>query len=83
MYGGVGGYGNINGTIYRSEDAGDNWTQTSLEMGSYGKVTDILISPENQEFVYVATTQEGVYFSMDDGVIGSSNDGLPASYISV
>jgi photosystem II stability/assembly factor-like uncharacterized protein len=82
LYGGVGGYGGIGGTVYRSADAGDSWTQTDISLGTYCKISDILVSPLNGEDVYAATTQEGVYFTSDGGMSWDPvNEGMPAGYV--
>ncbi len=82
LYGGVGGFGNLNGTIYKSLDEGNSWIQTSLNLATYSKVTDILISPMNSDVLYAATTQNGVYISFDSGDNWeAANDGLPATII--
>jgi len=79
LYGGIGGYGNLNGTIYKSIDGGGLWTQTSLNISTYSKISDILISPVNSNVLYAATTQSGVYVSFDaGGAWEAANNGLPA-----
>ena len=79
LYGGVGGYGNLAGTVYKSLDGGNLWNQTSLSLATYSKISDILISPVNNNVVYAATTQDGVYISFDGGDNWeAANDGLPA-----
>ncbi|MCD4731484.1 MAG: T9SS type A sorting domain-containing protein, partial [Bacteroidales bacterium] len=82
LYGGVGGFGNLSGSIYKSIDGGGLWTQTSLNIGTYSKISDILISPVNSDVLYAATAQDGVYVSFDAGDNWeAANDGLPATNI--
>jgi len=78
---GCGGYGNT-GTIFLSGDGGISWTATDLTLGTYSKITDILMHPLDQEVVYCATTQNGVYLSEDGGETWTdANDGLSSSNI--
>ncbi|MCF8406040.1 MAG: T9SS type A sorting domain-containing protein [Bacteroidales bacterium] len=81
LYGGLGGYGGINGTVYRSEDAGSSWVQTNISLSSYSKATDFLISPMDSNVVYLATTSNGVYLTEDGENWSAANDGLPASNV--
>jgi len=82
IYAGVGGYGNVNGTMYKSIDAGTSFTGTGLSLQSYSKISDIVISPLNSDVVYIASTQDGVYLSTDAGISwGAANDGLPATNV--
>ena len=37
LYGGVGGYGDMNATVYKSIDGGSTWTATSLSLGNLFK----------------------------------------------
>ncbi|MEZ5198174.1 MAG: hypothetical protein R2764_17835 [Bacteroidales bacterium] len=67
LYGGVGGFGSLPGSIYKSVDGGNNWAITSLTLSTYSKVTDIVINPINNNVVYTASTQDGVYISSDAG----------------
>jgi photosystem II stability/assembly factor-like uncharacterized protein len=81
MYGGVGGYGDIGGKVYRSNNSGALWEPTNLSLGNYCKITDLIISPDNPDVIYAATTQSGVYFTMDGMNWAPSNTGLPATNI--
>jgi photosystem II stability/assembly factor-like uncharacterized protein len=82
LYGGIGGYGDLNGTVYKSVDGGSSWLPTPLSLDFYSKISDILISPLNSEVVYAASTQNGVYISTDAGLSWeSSNDSLVAGNI--
>lgn len=67
MYGGIGGYGNLNGTIYKTINGGEEWSPTPLQLGIYSKIRDIMVSPVYSEVIYVASAQDGVYFSADAG----------------
>ncbi|MFC2102521.1 T9SS type A sorting domain-containing protein [Bacteroidota bacterium] len=78
---GCGGYAN-EGTICISSDGGANWTTTALSLGTYSKVSDILIHPANPDVVYCASTQNGVMISTDGGdAWTTANDGLGATNI--
>jgi photosystem II stability/assembly factor-like uncharacterized protein len=81
LYAGAGGYGGIQGTIYKSEDGGASWNGLNISLGNYNKVTDLLISPDNPEVIYAATSQDGVYITEDGLNFEASNEGLPASYV--
>jgi len=77
MYGGIGGYGNLNGTIYKTINGGEEWTQTPLQLGTYSKIRDIMVSPQDSEVIYVASAQDGVYVSFDAGESWeTANNGL-------
>ena len=81
LFAGVGGYGN-DGTIKRSEDGGDTWSSTNLNLSLYSKVSDIQISPDNTDVTYIASTQNGAQLSLDGGMNWQdANDGLPAANI--
>jgi photosystem II stability/assembly factor-like uncharacterized protein len=82
LYGGVGGYGGVPGTIYKSEDAGSTWTGMGLSLANYSKITDIFISPDDSNVIYAASTQDGVYMTSDGTTWAAANDGLPATNIS-
>jgi photosystem II stability/assembly factor-like uncharacterized protein len=81
MYGGVGGYGDTGGKVYKSNNSGALWEPTTLSLGNYCKITDLLINPEDPDVVYAATSQSGVYFTSDGMNWVPSNNGLPASNI--
>jgi len=84
LYGGIGGYGFMPGSIFRSEHGGDLWEYANLELGTnnYAKITDIVLSPDNSGVIYAATSSNGVYLTSDTANSWSqSNDNLPASYI--
>jgi photosystem II stability/assembly factor-like uncharacterized protein len=82
LYGGVGGYGDLNATLYKSLDGGSSWDATSLSLGFWSKINDILISPLDNNIVYAATVENGVYLTTDGGTIWeAANDGLNASNI--
>ena len=59
--------------VYRSTDAGKNWTKMGLE--ATGRISRIIIHPTNPEIVYVASLghaygpqqERGVYRTMDGG----------------
>ncbi len=83
LYGGVGGYGDMNATVYKSIDGGSAWTATSLSLGTYSRVNDILVSPLDNNIVYAATTENGVYLTANGGATWeAANTGLPATSIS-
>lgn len=81
LYAGVGGYGGITGTVYKSDDGGSLWTPTNLSLSNYSKVTDLLISPLNSNVLYASTTGNGVYITEDAENWESANEGLPATNI--
>lgn len=84
LYGGVGGYGGMAGSIYRSENAGNTWEFANLSLASnYSKITEIMVSPENSVVIYAATTSDGVYMSSDTATSwNKSNENLAATNIS-
>ncbi|MBE0647390.1 MAG: T9SS type A sorting domain-containing protein [Bacteroidales bacterium] len=78
---GCGGYGNA-GTICISHDGGSSWSITNLHMGSYSKVSDILIHPLYPEVAYCASTQNAVQISTNGGMTWTTaSDGLAATNI--
>lgn len=81
MFAGVGGYGDTGGKVYRSDNSGALWEPTNLSLGNYCKITDLLVSPYDANVIYTATTQSGVYFTMDGMNWTPANNGLPASNI--
>lgn len=81
-YGGVGGGGNVNGTIYKSTDAGNSWLSTNLNLAANSKINDIFVNPENSSVVYLASSQNGVFLSEDAAVSWlENNDGMPATNV--
>ncbi|MCX6270268.1 MAG: YCF48-related protein [Bacteroidetes bacterium] len=79
---GLGGYGN-HGRIFISEDTGSTWSPSSLSLGTYSRICDMAISPQNSDVIYAATSQDGVMISTDGGHSWDpSNDGLPAVQVS-
>ena len=81
LYGGVGGQGGINASLYRSDDAGANWEATSLTLSNYSKFTDLLINPENSNVMYAATTLDGIYMTSDGQNWQAANNGIAATNI--
>ena len=82
LYGGVGGYGDLGATVFKSLDGGTSWNATSLSLGTYSHINDILVSPLNNDILYAASTEHGVYLSADGGTTWeAANTGLPATYI--
>jgi photosystem II stability/assembly factor-like uncharacterized protein len=81
LYGGVGGYGNTGGKVYRSSDAGGLWEPTNLSLGNFCKITDLVVSSDDPDIIYAATTQSGVYFTSDGMNWTPANNGLPASNV--
>ncbi|MCB2219230.1 MAG: T9SS type A sorting domain-containing protein [Bacteroidetes bacterium] len=82
LYGGVGGYGGVPGTIYKSEDAGSTWTGMGFSLANYSKIADIIINPDNSNVIYAASSQDGVYMTSDGTTWTAANEGLPATNIS-
>lgn len=62
LFGGAGGNLGSNGAVYRSEDNGDTWELTTLELGNTNKIID-LARPFSIEgsFVMAAVNNGGVY----------------------
>ncbi len=68
-----GGGSHIGNGIYKSSDAGTNWTQIGLEQT--GIITELVLHPTDQSIIYAATlgnpyektTERGVYKSIDGG----------------
>ncbi len=81
LYAGVGGYGGTTGTVYKSDNGGSLWTQTNLSLSNYSKVTDLLISPINNNVIYASTSLDGVYITEDAQNWEAANEGLPASNV--
>ncbi len=67
MYCGIGGQGNVPGSIYKSLNAGEQWEATGLNLGNWTKITDLFINPNDNNVVYAATTQNGVMVTEDAG----------------
>jgi photosystem II stability/assembly factor-like uncharacterized protein len=83
LYGGLGGYGDMNAKIFKSFNGGDTWNPTSISLSSYSKFSDILVSPADTNVVYAATTLNGAFISTNAGISWeTANSGLPASNIS-
>jgi photosystem II stability/assembly factor-like uncharacterized protein len=83
LYGGLGGYGDMNAKIFKSYNGGSSWDPTSIALSSYSKFSDILVSPADSNVVYAATTLDGVYISINAGLSWEpANSGLPATNIS-
>jgi photosystem II stability/assembly factor-like uncharacterized protein len=82
LYGGIGGGGDLHGTVVVSQDGGDTWTSTSLSLNIYSRVPDLLVHPDEEGVVYAASSQDGVYYSIDYGSTWYAfNEGLPATNI--
>jgi len=68
-----GGGSHIGNGVYKSLDAGTNWTQIGLEQT--GIITEVVLHPTDQSIIYAATlgnpyektTERGVYKSIDGG----------------
>ncbi|MCD4736386.1 MAG: T9SS type A sorting domain-containing protein [Bacteroidales bacterium] len=81
-FAGVGGYGNVSGTVYKSLDGGASWSPTPLNLQNYSKINDILINPEHPEVIYIASVQDGIYMTKNGGENWEpANEGMPATYI--
>jgi len=82
LYGGIGGSGDLHGTVVVSLDGGDTWTDTPLSLNNYSRIPDLLVHPGEEGVVYAASSQDGVYYSVDYGATWYEyNDGLPAANI--
>lgn len=83
LYGGLGGYGEMNAKIFKSLNGGSTWSPTNIALSSYSKFSDILVSPADTSVVYAATTLNGAYISLNAGLSWETADsGLPATNIS-
>lgn len=67
LYGAVGGYGDLGGTILKSTNGGYDWNPTSLLLGFWSRINDIVVSPLDTAIIYAATAQDGVYITSDGG----------------
>lgn len=82
LYGAVGGYGDMGGTILKSTDGGNTWNTTSLLLGFWSRVNDLLISPLDTAIIYAATAQDGVYITSDGGnTWEATSPAIPATNI--
>jgi len=82
LYGAVGGYGELNGTVYKSLDGGSSWSPTSLSLGFWSRINDILVSPLDNNIVYAATVENGVHITTDGGSNWeATNPELPAANV--
>jgi photosystem II stability/assembly factor-like uncharacterized protein len=83
LYGGVGGYGDLNSTIYKSENGGSTWNATSLNLGMWSRINDILVSPLDNNIIYAATAENGVYITTDGGLTWAATEPqIPATNVS-
>ena len=53
--------------LYRSEDNGASWVNSTIGMNPEAKVTSIVFDPSNEMVVYAADENSGVYYSDDMG----------------
>ena len=82
LYGGIGGFGSVNGSVYKSLDGGDNWESAGLSFSMWSKITDIYVSENDQNVVYAATTDHGIYFTKTAGDEWfEANNGMPSDYV--
>ncbi|MCD4695002.1 MAG: T9SS type A sorting domain-containing protein [Bacteroidales bacterium] len=81
LYGGLGGYGGVSGTLYKSENSGSSWTQANISLSNYCKITDFLISPMDSNIVYASTSYDGVFITEDAENWQAANEGLPAGNV--
>lgn len=78
---GCGGYGNP-GTICISPDGGESWSATSLNLGNYSKISDILFHPAASDVAYLASTMTGVQISTNGGATWvAANEGLGSTNV--
>lgn len=68
-------YNSNNGVIYKSTNAGDTWSQSSINLPSGIRVLKIIVNPNNVNTVYILTGQgrfacgpAKVYRSLDGGI---------------
>jgi hypothetical protein len=78
----VGGFGELNATVYKSSNGGGSWASTNLSLGAWSKVTDLLISPLDNQIIYAATAENGVYMTLDGGLNWQATEpAIPAGYV--
>ena len=58
-------YGEYMGHVFQTIDGGASWTDVSIDLPEV-PVNDIIIDPENPEWLYLAT-DVGVYYSLNEG----------------
>ncbi len=78
LYGGAGGYGGTSGFVYKSENGGSSWTLMNIVTTNYCKITDLLISPMNPDVIYAATSNDGIFLTIDDNLWEENNEGMLA-----
>ncbi len=82
VYCAVGGSGELNATVFKSFNGGNAWASTNLNLGSSSKVTDLLISPLDNQIVYAATAENGVYMTLDGGLNWQATEPeIPAGFV--
>ncbi len=61
----VGGYGKV----WKTQDGGDTWTDSGLQLWQYGQIESMAVDPNNANIVYVGIAQSngGVVRSIDSG----------------
>jgi len=65
----------LDGGVYRSDDGGENWTETATGLGNL--VVDLAVDPDNDDRVLAAIFGQGVQLSTDGGETWSeASDGL-------
>ena len=63
-------------------DAGNNWEATGLSFSSWSKITDIYVSELDQNVIYAASNDHGIYLTKTGGEEWfAANDGMPSSHI--
>jgi hypothetical protein len=76
----VGVLDHIGGALYRSDDGGESWSETSASISPLPP-TAVAIAASAPRNVYLATNGAGVLTSRDAGVTWDSSSGLMASYV--
>ena len=72
--------GTSTGKIYKTENAGNNWSLASQISGS-PNITTIVVDPKNPNKLYVGTQNSGVFHSENRGVTFTSiTSGFPFPY---
>ncbi|RLE45970.1 MAG: hypothetical protein DRJ31_10570, partial [Candidatus Methanomethylicota archaeon] len=72
--------GTSTGKIYKTEDAGNNWSLTTQLSGS-PEITTIAVDPKNPNKIYVGTVNSGVFYSDNRGVTFTNiSSGFPSPY---
>ncbi len=74
--------GSPRGGVFRSEDGGDSWVQTSVGMDPNQSIYDLLPDPNQPGLIYASTRNSGVFYTLDRGNQWFSlNDGIAEMWV--